>query len=73
MNDEEKEVTSSGIGLFGVCVILSIVFTALKLTGVISWPWLWVLCPIWIYLVTVIALTLIILFAAIILAVLEDK
>ena len=73
MSNKEKETTSSGLGLFGACVIVSIVFTALKLAGVISWPWLWILCPIWIYLVVVIALTLIILFVAIVLAVLEDK
>ena len=24
-----------------------ILFIALKLTGVIAWPWLWVLAPLW--------------------------
>lgn len=33
-----------GIGLFG---ILGIVFIVLKLVGVISWSWLWVLAPFW--------------------------
>lgn len=36
---------SSGIGLTGV---LFIVFLVLKLTGNITWSWLWVLSPIWI-------------------------
>lgn len=27
--------------------LLAIVFITLKLTGNISWPWLWVLAPIW--------------------------
>jgi len=27
---------------------LTILFVALKLTGHISWPWIWVLSPIWI-------------------------
>ena len=36
---------SGGIGFFGV---LAIVFIVLKLVGVISWPWFWVLSPIWI-------------------------
>jgi len=36
---------SSGIGFFG---LLTIVFIVLKLIGVISWPWVWVLAPIWI-------------------------
>ena len=35
----------SGIIFVG---LLTILFIALKLTGVIAWPWLWVLVPIWI-------------------------
>lgn len=31
-----------------VFVLLTIVFVALKLTGIIDWSWLWVLCPLWI-------------------------
>lgn len=37
--------SSSGIGFVG---LLTILFVGLKLTGYISWSWLWVLCPIWI-------------------------
>lgn len=37
--------TSGGIGF---CGLLAIVFITLKLIGVISWSWLWVLAPIWI-------------------------
>jgi len=33
------------IGFVG---ILAIVFIVLKLTKVIAWSWIWVLCPIWI-------------------------
>ena len=32
-----------------VPTILLIIFVALKLTHIITWPWLWVLSPIWIY------------------------
>lgn len=35
------------VGL-GVCDILGIVFIVLKLVGVISWSWWWVLAPFWI-------------------------
>lgn len=45
----------SGIGFFG---LLGLVFIVLKLLGVISWSWLWVLSPIWIS-----ALLIIVLFA----------
>ncbi len=43
--------TSSGIGFSG---LLAIVFIALKLTGYIDWPWVWVLSPIWIGIVLII-------------------
>jgi len=37
--------SSGGIGFAG---LLTILFIALKLTGYISWSWLWVLSPLWI-------------------------
>jgi hypothetical protein len=36
---------NGGIGFLGA---LTIVFIVLKLTGVITWSWWWVLSPIWI-------------------------
>ena len=41
---DRKQTKSGGIGFFGA---LGILFIALKLCGVIDWPWLWVLAPIW--------------------------
>jgi hypothetical protein len=35
---------SSGMGFLGW---LALAFIVLKLAHVISWPWLWVLSPIW--------------------------
>ena len=37
--------SNGGIGLVG---LLTIVFTVLKLTRVITWSWWWVLSPMWI-------------------------
>jgi len=31
-----------------IIVTLLLVFTALKMDGVIAWSWLWVLSPLWI-------------------------
>ena len=42
MNDN---TSSGGIGFVG---LLTILFIALKLTGVIAWSWWWVLSPLWI-------------------------
>ena len=36
--------------------LLTLLFIALKLTGVINWSWLWVLSPIWIGLIISIAI-----------------
>ena len=35
----------SGIGFVG---LLTIAFIVLKLIGRITWPWIWVLSPIWV-------------------------
>jgi hypothetical protein len=48
---------SSGIGFVG---LLTILFIGLKLTGYISWSWLWVLSPIWICYVSAIFILLIV-------------
>ena len=37
--------SSSGIGFPG---LLTVLFIGLKLTGNITWPWVWVLSPLWI-------------------------
>ena len=42
MNNEQA---SSGIGFTG---LLAIVFIILKLCGIITWSWWWVLSPLWI-------------------------
>ena len=39
---------NSGSGGIGFCGLLTVLFIALKLTGTIGWPWLWVLEPLWI-------------------------
>lgn len=44
-----KTTTSSGGGIgIGFCGLLTIAFIVLKLCHVIAWPWVWVLCPLWI-------------------------
>lgn len=42
---ENKTINNKGIGFFG---LLTIAFIVLKLCGVISWSWIWVLAPLWI-------------------------
>ena len=32
----------------GFATLLTLLFITLKLTGVIAWPWIWVLTPLWI-------------------------
>lgn len=44
-NDSNNSSKAGGIGFLG---LLALIFITLKLTGVISWSWLWVLAPLWI-------------------------
>jgi hypothetical protein len=37
--------SSGGIGFFG---LLGVAFIVLKLCNVITWPWIWVLSPLWV-------------------------
>ena len=39
------KASAGGIGFTG---LLTIAFIVLKLVGVIDWPWIWVLSPLWI-------------------------
>lgn len=42
---KDNNSSSAGVGFAG---LLTILFIALKLLGVIDWPWVWVLSPLWI-------------------------
>ena len=41
----KSNTNSGGTGFFG---LLTVLFIGLKLGGIITWSWLWVLSPIWI-------------------------
>ena len=51
---------SKASGGIGFCGILTIVFIVLKLLGKITWSWIWVLSPLWIPIVLIIAIFIII-------------
>jgi Flp pilus assembly protein TadB len=61
MSDRTQTTVNGGVGFTG---LLTIVFIVLKLLGVISWSWLWVLSPIWIetIIVLIVLVVLIILY-----------
>jgi hypothetical protein len=40
----QKNITNN----FPILGVLGLIFITLKLTGHITWPWLWVLSPFWI-------------------------
>lgn len=44
----ESSKSSVSVGSIGFPGLLTLLFIALKLTGYISWSWLWVLAPAWI-------------------------
>ncbi len=56
----DKRAKKGGLGLVSV---LTLVFVVLKLTGVINWSWIWVLSPVWIVGLLVVAVFVVILVA----------
>jgi hypothetical protein len=55
--------SSGGIGFTG---LLTILFIGLKLTGHITWSWLWVLSPIWISILVALAILAIVFIVALV-------
>lgn len=43
--NNKASASATGIGFTGM---LTVAFIVLKLIGIISWSWVWVLSPIWI-------------------------
>ena len=56
------ENKNNGIGF---CGILGLIFITLKLLGVVTWSWLWVLAPLWIPTALVLIVLLIMMIVAI--------
>lgn len=65
-NKNENHVSSGGVGATG---LLGVIFVALKLLGVIDWPWIWVLSPFW----GCLALAILFIAVVIIVAAIKDK
>lgn len=57
---EKQTTVSGGVGFVG---LLTIAFIVLKLLGIITWGWVWVLSPIWIDAILVIVLLVVVLLA----------
>lgn len=63
MYNKNDASRSSGLSFIGA---LTIAFIVLKLCGVISWSWVWVLSPIWISFLLSVAIIFIALVVAVI-------
>ena len=55
---EKQTTVRGGVGFVG---LLTIAFIVLKLLGVITWSWVWVLAPMWIDAILVIVLLAVVL------------
>lgn len=47
---------SKGIGFVGA---LGLLFIAFKLLGIIDWPWVWVLAPLWGYVLFIVLMIIV--------------
>ena len=61
MENNKTVHTSSGIGMG---TLLTIIFVILKLVGVITWSWVWVLAPLWISAALVVLIFIVCIIAA---------
>lgn len=66
-----SDSSNSSSGSIGFAGLLTLIFITLKLTGVIAWSWWWVLSPLWLSLAS--GITVLILAAIIIIALLDRK
>ncbi len=62
-----KSTSSSGIGFFG---LLTVAFIVMKVAGIISWSWWWVLAPLWMPFTIVVGVCLV---AALVMTIMEGK
>lgn len=69
MAKTEVTATATSSGGIGFAGLLTILFIALKLTGYLSWSWLWVLSPLWIGLAIVLAICVVVFAFAVLAAV----
>ena len=44
----EENLNSTNTGGVGFLGLLTLLFIGLKLTGYITWSWIWVLAPLWV-------------------------
>lgn len=63
-------VQGPSIGFTG---LLTILFIALKLTGVITWSWVWVLSPLWIPFVIFLVIVFIAMIIMMVIALLDKR
>jgi len=56
MSESKTIVNKNGIGFLG---LLTVLFIGLKLTGFITWSWLWVVSPLWIPLALIVGILVI--------------
>ena len=63
--EQKTSGTNNGIGF---CGLLTILFIAFKLLGIINWSWVWVLAPLWISFCIVLAICVIAIIVALFVA-----
>lgn len=71
MNNKRETRGMSVTTLF--TILLTIAFIVLKLCGVISWRWLWVLAPLWINAALIVAVFLFTIILSVIIALIEYR
>ena len=63
-NELTKQVSQRVFGSFPIFGILTIIFVVGKIMGKLTWPWIWILAPLWgPYLLVIVGTILVLAFA----------
>lgn len=63
---KQQNYTQNSRGGIGFTGFLTLIFIAFKLLGIITWPWVWVLSPLWIPLAILLVIILVALIVGIV-------
>ena len=69
--DEKK--TNVTVSFGSLATLLTVAFVVLKLCGVITWSWIWVISPLWISVAIALGLIIIITIISLIAAIILDR
>lgn len=70
--ESKQTVVRGGTSFFSVALVITLVFFILKVTNVLTWSWVWVLSPLWIWAALLIGTLFLFLFILLVCTIISD-